>query len=197
MSISDPKIHCAMALALVLVVLMVGYAGAVRPVLEKHEFYDQAIEKNVDRLQRINSIIATRPALEAKLEKLKQSQAQSAYYLKQSTPALAATEVQEKVKRAVAQAGGTISTSQVVPPRQEGQFLKVPLNVNVTGDVQTLYKMLHALDNSKPLLFVDDLTVTSRVVRRRKTRTQSPEAQPKVQLTIQCQVVGYMRRKGS
>ena len=45
--------------------------------------------------------------------------------------------------------------------------MKVAVNATVSGDTDSLQKILHDLESQTPLLFVDNLDVSAREVRQR------------------------------
>lgn len=184
------------AWGLVLLLLILAVMFVVQPWLAKKSEYEQIIDQSGDQLARMHRMIAARPAYEDQLTRIKQVHARSPHYLETTTPALAATKLQQAVKQAVESAGGKIASMQVTAPEQAGRLLRVPIKVRITGDSEVLLKTLHALESTEPLLLLDDVSINARVIRRRPRRRQ-PAADlppPQVILTIQCEVVGFMRK---
>lgn len=68
-------------------------------------------------------------------------------------------EVQQRVRTLLAAAGMEISSSQVLPPRQEGGFDAIPLTVRAEGDLASLSSALTGLATHKPLVFIDGLSI--------------------------------------
>jgi general secretion pathway protein M len=137
-----------------------------------------------------------RPGLEKQINRIKQNEAGNAYYLNQSSPTIAATDLQQRVKNAVESNGGQLMSTQVLPATSEGAFTKVAIRVQMTSDTEALQKAFHALEAQTPLLFLDNIQIRARPVRQpRRTRTEQPSVQ--ISLTTQFELAGYLRGGGS
>lgn len=186
------KWHCAAAVGLLLLVLLMAYLVLLQPVIAKHEFYHENIASMQQRLERYNQMIASRPALEARLKQLQRKQATNAYYLEQQSAPLAATDLRRQVKAVAESSGGVLTSTQSLPVVENGLFPKVGIRVRMTGDTEILQKVLYDLEASRPLLFVDDLQVHSRQIRRRSQHDRRTIIE-ETQLTISFDLYGYMR----
>lgn len=180
------------AAGLLLFVSLVGYFAAVQPVIAKHAFYEENIASMQRRLHKYRQMIASQPALEAKLRQLQRKQADNAYYLKQQSAALAATELRSRVKAAVESSGGVLVSTQSLPLIKDELFPRVGLSVRMTGDAESLQKVLYELESHPPLLFMDHLQVYSRQIRRR-SRHNPKVIIEETQLTVSFELYGYMR----
>jgi general secretion pathway protein M len=190
------KWHCAVAIGLLLLTLLMAYFAIVQPVITKHAFYQENIASMQQRLQKYKQIIASRPALEAKLSQLQRKQAANAYYLEQQSAPLAATELRKWVKTVVELSGGVLMSTQSLPLLENELFPRVGINVRMSGKTETLQKVLHDLESRRPLLFVDHLQVSSRQIRRRSPRDRRTIIE-ETQLTISFELYGYMRGNGA
>jgi general secretion pathway protein M len=186
------KWHCAAAVGLLLLTLLMAYFATIQPVITKHAFYQENIASMQQRLQKYRQIIASRPALEAELNQLRREQATNAYYLEQQSAPLAATELRKWVKTAVESSGGILMSTQSLPVLENELFPRVGISVRMTGSTETLQKVLYDLESRRPLLFVDHLQVTGRQIRRRSPRDPRTIIE-ETQLTISFELYGYMR----
>lgn len=186
------KSHCMAAVALLVLTLLAGYALLAWPWMAKYQFYQTHIEQLQDRLQRLNGIVASREALSAKLQQVRQEGSINAYYLNEPSPTLAATELQQKVKQIVETTGGSLVSTQILPVIDEDIFSRVAIQVRLTGDTPVLQKLIYALESKPPLLFLDNLQVMGRNIRRRSG--PGGEIHTQLQLHIQFELAGYMRR---
>ncbi|ADE16673.1 general secretion pathway protein [Nitrosococcus halophilus Nc 4] len=190
------KWHCATAVGLLLFVLLMAYFVLVQPVIAKHRFYQENIASMQQRLQKYNQIIASRTALEAELNRLRREQAANAYYLEQQSAPLAATELRKRVKTVVESSDGVLVSTQSLPLVENEPFPRVGISVRMTGDTEVLQKVLYDLESRRPLLFVDDLQVRSRQIRRRSRHDRRTIIE-ETQLTISFELYGYMRGSGA
>lgn len=182
--------HCRIAIALLLFVLLAGYWLMARPMIAKYHDYRANIEQLQDRLQRLRRMLASRQALQEQIQQVRQNGVVNSYYLKQSSPTLAATDLQQKVKEIVESNGGSLVSTQILPVTKEGDFSKVAIRVAMTGDTETLQKLSYVLESARPLLFVDDLQIRTRQIRQFNRRGNTDDTQ--VQLSIQFDLSGYM-----
>ncbi|MEE4379664.1 MAG: type II secretion system protein GspM [Candidatus Competibacteraceae bacterium] len=165
-------------------------------VLAKYQFYQLRIEQHQERLQRANAMLAQRPALEKSINNIQQNDTINAYYLNQSSPTIAATDLQQRVKTAVESNGGELTSVQILPVTTEGAFSRVAIRAQMTGDTEVLQKAFHALESNPPALFIDNIQIRARPIRqRRRNRTEQPTTQ--ISLTTQFELAGYMRGAGS
>lgn len=185
------KGHCRAAVALLVLTLLAGYALLAWPWIAKYQFYQTHTEQLQDRLQRFNGIVATREALNAKLHQVRQEGSVNAYYLNEPSPTLAATELQQTVKEIVKATGGSLVSTQILPVIDEDIFSRVAIQVRLTGDTQVLQKLVYALESKPPLLFLDNLQVVGQEIRQRGS---DGEIHTQLQLQIQFELAGYMRR---
>jgi general secretion pathway protein M len=196
MTTSTPSPLQRLIAVLLLLLLLAGLDWVVEEVvLAKHEFYRLSIEQQQERLQRANAMLAKRPELEERINKIKQNDTINAYYLKQSSPTIAATDLQQRVKTAVESNGGELMSVQILPVTSEGAFSKIAIRAQMTGDTEALQKAFHDLESSPPALFIDNIQIRARPIRRpRRSRTEQPTTS--IQLTTQFELAGYMRGEG-
>ncbi len=184
--------HGAAAVGLLLFILLLGYFAVAQPIMAKHVFYEENIASMQRRLQKYRQMIASKPALQAKLSQLQRKQAANAYYLEQQSAALAATELRSRVKAAVESSGGVLISTQSSPLVENELFPRVGLSVRMTGDTASLQKVLYELESHPPLLFMDHLQVYSRQIRRRSRHDRKIIIE-ETHLTISFELYGYMR----
>lgn len=187
--------HRFAALVLLIVVLGVAFWLINDLLISRYRNYGAEIERLENRLQTLNRMLATREDLEAKITQVRQDPAINIYALKQASPTLAATDLQQRVKEAVESNGGELISTQILPVVEEEGFARVVISIRMNGDTEIMQKVLHDLESEKPLIFVDNLQITARTVRqRRRSRDTPPETT--VQLTAQFDLAGYIRRGG-
>lgn len=178
----------AIALLLLTVVLVLG--AFITPVYLLHHHYDFYLDKYSDELARYQRIAATRAALEAKLAAVKAREPRKGF-LKNASPGLAASEVQDVVKSLIEGNGGRLAVLQILPHKDDGRFRQASVNVQMSASVTALRKILHALEGAQPHLFVDSLTVRSNVnYNYRPVPVPVPGPEPEI-LFVQMDVSGF------
>lgn len=112
------------------------------------------------------------------------------YALPPEGPGLAAARLQKRVKAVVAAAGGQLLSTQNLPPEAAGRFKRVTVNVKMRGSTEVLADVLYRLESATPLLFVDNLLVTSRITRVRRAKPRGTAV-----LEVRFDLSGYLPGK--
>lgn len=182
--------HRLAAAALLLGVLLSGYWLIDRLFIANYQYYRTTIAQNQERLQRLTGILASQEMLETELQQVKKDKAMTAYYIDKPSPTLAATDLQQQIKTVVETHHGELQSTQILPTTQESGLTRVAIRVQMNGDAEVLQKVLHALESSRPLLFVDNLVVNAREIRRREPGKR--DITTSVQMMTTFELAGYM-----
>jgi general secretion pathway protein M len=174
-----------LAILLALLALALLSAAVALPTLWLHKRYDQFIEDYSDRLQRHRRVAALRPAIEDAIKTAEKRDSHK-YYLKGTSPTLAAAELQGLVTRIIDGNQGKIMSSQILPPKDEAKTTgpqKIAISVQLGAAIIPLQMILHTLETTEPYLFIDQLTVRAN---QGRTYKPIPGSQPEyvVQLTV-------------
>ncbi len=150
------------------------------------------IDEQIFRDKRYQRVIASRDEVLIEIEKGRKEINELGYFNDQATPALAAAELQKRIKAMVQDADGEISSTQVLPNKDQSGLLRITVKVKLTGDMEMLKILLFEIDIEKPLMMIENLTIIpGRKKRNRKTRKQ--EQTDKVIVTLE--VSNYMRKE--
>lgn len=182
-----PQQSRMLALSLLLALVALIIASIAVPVFWLHRHYDQPIEQQLDLLARYSRIGATAPGLTKQLEALKAKGARG-FFLKNSVPALAASEVQEMVKGVIENNGGKIATMQIPEYKDDGNYRRVTVNIQMNAKISAAQKIFYALETQRPYLFLDNISI-------RQTVWQAPRGAiilgPEPEFLVQFDVAGY------
>lgn len=184
-------------IALLLLSLVVGalYLAVDRVLVAKYRYYRAHLEQQEGRIAQLERMAASREPIQRAIAGIQQDPAIATQYLPQSAPSLAAAELQQRVKGIVEAVGGTLRSTQALPPIEEGGAVKVTVSAAMTGDTESLGKILYELESQTPLLFVDNLDVTARENRPRLASGRLANYS-RIQLNVQFEVSGYLRKEG-
>jgi general secretion pathway protein M len=148
---------------LVLLVLVALGLGIGWPWLDRLVTLDEEIERNRDQLGRYQRLVATLPALRAELEQIDSNEALKAFYFDAATPALAGASLQQKIQDMVKGAGGRLVSTQILPATPNEQPPTVRVRVQLQGSTDHLFDILYQIEEARPFLFVDQVSVRSMV----------------------------------
>jgi general secretion pathway protein M len=184
-----------LARALALVLLAAAVAGAwllvVVPVLDAWRENADAIEQAETLLQRQWALVAQRPLLIARIEEEKEEAEATAGYLRGPSDALAAAQLQDRLKAVVEAAGGELRSTRILPaeaveasPGTRRTALQVQMIVTIDG----LAEILYGLEAGQPYLLIDELSVRNQRERRRRGES---ELEPR--LDVNLRLSGFVR----
>jgi len=181
-----------LAVGLLLLALSLVYTGLIGPYLGAFAESRDRIANLQYQLVRHRAMIDRRGELSERLEQLRALPQFTSFLLTQSTPNLAAAELENRVRNAVAQREGRMLSMQMVPttPTPEG-LLPVTITINAKGTIETVHSLFHTLESGSPLLFLDNVEVTQ----ARGSRSRYPRMTTPPQLDIRFNLTGYVRTK--
>jgi len=184
--------------ALALLALLVGGVLVLlvdQVWMARYHFYRDRLEEQQGQLERLERMVASREPIQQLIAQIQQDHHVATQYLPQAAPALAAADLQQRVRAVVEAAGGTLQSTQSLPSVEEGNAVKVTVSASMMGDPDSLPKILHGLESQTPLLFVDNLQVSAR-----PTRVRLPSGRfsdyTQTQLHVQFEVAGYLPKAG-
>ena len=184
-------------LALALLVALVF--GAVRlialPVADAYQQAAQSIAQSQTLLQRYQALAAERPQLEERVAAQREATVTSAAYLEGESDALAGAALQDQVRTIIARAGGELNSTQILPVAPAGpdnSVRRASLKLQLTVDIEGLQQLLYELETAEPYLFVDDL-----IIRERRLRRLRDGAGEELMLDVSFEISGYLRAAGA
>lgn len=191
------KRYCVIVWAAAMLLPMLLIATIAVPWFGQVQRLDEGIAAGEEQLQRYRRLIATLPSLRSELEQVNDNQAFKAFYFDAATAALAGAELQRKVQDIVTAAKGRLISTQLLPEEKEEQPARVRLRTQIQGSTETLLEVLHQVDQARPFLFVDQVSIRSsarpeqpeQMVRGRPVRR--PQVDETGELTIRLDIFGF------
>jgi general secretion pathway protein M len=153
-----PRQSRALALAILALVVALALSIVLLPVMLLHKHYDDAIGSLTDLLDRYRRVAAQAPEYRNALEAMREKDGRR-FFLKNTAPNLAGAELQEIVRGAIEGNGGRITTSQTPPPKGDGRFKQITVNMQFFATTPALQKILHAMETQQPYLVVENITM--------------------------------------
>lgn len=192
-----PRPFCVLGWLLLILVPSLVIAAVAVPVLVRLDRLETAIEERRDQIFKYRRLIATLPTLRAELEQVRANEDFKAFYFNAPTPALAGAELQRKVQDIVTAEGGRLISTQLLPDEKEQNPPRVRIRTQIQGSTDTLLGILYEIEQARPFLFVDQVSVRSsarsdlpeRVVGR--ARTTRPGVDPGGELTVRLDIFGF------
>jgi len=123
-----------------------------------------------------------------------------AFYFDAQTPALAGATLQQKVQDMVKGVGSRLVSTQILPTIPGEQPMTVRVRVQLQASTEQLLDVLYQLEQSRPFLFVDQVSVRSMVQPERQAaspiernrQVRRPPSRPETEdLTVRLDIFGY------
>lgn len=185
-----PKQGKIIALVILMLAVTTVMAAVIVPVVLLHRYYDATIEDKTMQLSRYYKIASMSGDLRKNISEIK-LKGSAGYYLKSTNPSLAAAEMQELAKGAIESNGGKLTSIQILPYKDESSYRRITVNLQFTGSLGALKKILYALESSRPYLLIENFTVRSSTS---FTGRAAPNIDP--ELNVQFDLAGYNHLKG-
>jgi general secretion pathway protein M len=155
-----------LALALLLLPLALLARLVLVPAWQAYQAQGEQIARAGAQLQNYQRLAAQLPALREQLAILRDQQVLTPYLIDAPNSALAAAGVQQRLQALADAHGGRVLSTRVLRGTPDGPFERVALSARLQVSLEGLQSMLYELETGEPYLFVDDLSVMSRPVRR-------------------------------
>ncbi len=152
---------CVLLWSGVVLILVAVLAGLILPWRSQMTELEQRLANSTDQLQRYQRLVATLPQLKAELAALNNNDAQQVFYFQAATPALAGAQLQTRVQDIVTAAQGRLVSTQLLPAESRQDPPQVKVRTQIQGTTATLVDILRQLQQVRPLLFVERLSVRS------------------------------------
>ena len=182
-----------LALIILALALSIIFILTAAPLISLNTHYLDRIEQLEKRLQILQRKVASGDGLRLKHAQLKQLLANNRHYLKSNTEALAAADLQGIVKRLSRSNGTDVLSTQTLPGIKELGFSGVTLKVRMRGKLNQLVGIFHALETGQPYLFIDNVSIRSRVKHSGNITYKGRKLNPTSEmLDIEFDLTGYM-----
>ena len=87
-------------------------------------------------------------------------------FLNGSNAAVAASDLQEIIKSLARDHGVQLTSTKILPTREAGPYLEVPVQVRFTSNISQMLDILYHLEHHKKLLFIPEIEINApRMVR--------------------------------
>lgn len=188
-------------LALAILALLIGlmFTFTAVPLWSLNSHYTDTIERHQQRLQILQRKAATGDDLRARQAQLKQILSSNRHYLKSATEALAAADLQGIVKRISRSNQAELLSTQILPSIKDLGFSGVTLKVRMRGKLSNMVRIFHTLETGQPYLFMDNVSIRSRIQHSRKIGYKSGQNSRTVDLIemldIEFDLTGYMQQQ--
>jgi len=167
-----------LAIGLLLIALVAVYLVGFHWFVTRHLELSDQIASLEERAARFKAAVARRPQLEAQLESLEAERLDSALFLPESSFNVGAAGLTRRLRDIIQREADDADLCSIVsttnrPDSEPERFEQVTVNVRMNCPLPDMVRILYQLENSVPLIFVDNLIVNQRIPADRAGRRGS------------------------
>lgn len=148
----------AALVALILAVALLPVAGGALYVLRKHIWGEERLAQIEPRHARLLGLESQRVELEDARQRAAELRTHYIYPAA-SDGTQTGNQAQQKVRDLFSSAGLQVITSQVLPPKEEKGFDRIPLVLRAEGELLGLQSALAVLGAQQPVIVINELDV--------------------------------------
>ncbi len=191
---NNEKMQRWLAIGLLVLVIATFAALVLTPLLGKGMELSEEKETLEFKLQQYERILATKDSVTQALENLREQHDQQGYFNTQETDALASAEMQEFIKKTIVDAGGQLSSTQVVPASSNNKldFDSIDVRVRMTATSEQMRTILYQIETSAPFVVIDQIDIRPLRGNRNAVTRQLDAGNL---LSVNFQAVSFMRKK--
>jgi hypothetical protein len=182
-------VACAFA---VLLLVLVRYL-LIGPFLERREWVRSQLDIQPQLLDRNIRYLGRRQEMEDALEKARtELKSLEPSLLSGDTAPVSASNLQETVQSLAAKEGTQVVTTRVLNPEAVGLFIKIPIQLEISGQLDQLVNLIKDIESADKLLGMSEMNIRS-IFTPAAARQQSGSATPMQNLRVSLTIAGFNR----
>ncbi|MGE3622852.1 MAG: type II secretion system protein GspM [Bdellovibrionales bacterium] len=157
-SLSHPVRRLA-ALAILVILLWLAWNLILTPVAAFWQAHETRIANQVALLSRYEAALKAQEIISRQAAAGEAQFAGEQVLWPGGSPAVTAAALQTQIRQTIAGLGGTVRSTDDLPPVREGQLQRVGIHVDSEGDLTMAVGTLSAVEMARPMLFVSNLNM--------------------------------------
>ncbi len=183
-----------LALMILAVLLVLAWAFLLDPYLAHLNEVQEDLESKRNLLARLEQSSREIPRLRQRLEAVREMQRKSDLFLPETDFNRAAANLTSMLKKLVTDQGNCqVTRTQNKHSREQEPYEAVIVEVHLRCELQYLLPILHALESSTPVLFLDNLRISRQLNYSRPNRSGGKKTPPMRPLDVRFEMRGYLR----
>lgn len=147
---------------LLVLFLVLGRYFVVFPLMERQEWIKRQLELQPQLLEKNLRYLGRKAQIAAGLEKARgELGGLEPLLFTGDTPSVSASNVQEIIQNIATRDGPQVISTRVLNPETKGTFTKIPIQIEVSGQIDQLANLIKGIEAAEKLLVVDELNVRS------------------------------------
>jgi hypothetical protein len=142
--------------------LLLLYLAVVSPLLSLEESWSKELASRSQVLEKYKNLLSGKKRVTEANKVMKASLSRlEGQFLSGANPAVASADLQEIMKNLAKEQGVQMTSAKVLPTREAGPYLEVPLQVQLVATISQLVTLLYHVEHHKKLLFIPDLDINA------------------------------------
>lgn len=155
--------------------LVLIYLALVSPLLDLTEQWNAKLVQKQKLLEHREALLAKKAQLDKAEQILTASLTRlESRFLDGGNAAMAASNLQDILKNLAATEGVRVLSTKILPPREVGTYIEVPISVQLTGNIGQVLSILFNLEHQKKHLFIPELEIQAPRRRVKQDQDDSP-----------------------
>jgi len=185
------------ALTLVIFLLVLVRYLLVFPFLERREWIKSQLEIQPQLLEKNLRYLGLKERIAASLEKFRgELKTTESSLLSGDTPSVSASDLQQTVQALAVKEGTQVISTRVLNPETTGSFTKIPIQVEVSGQIDQVANLIKGIESGEKLLVVSELNIRS-LFAPAPARAQAVAPPPTQNLRASVTITGFARTQPS
>lgn len=148
-----------LAILVLTLTILIAWFMLLHPLMDIVTGESEEKETSLNLLGRYQALEEARPQVEAELRTLQERNAATSGLVEGRSAALAAATVQADVKTIVESNGGTILSTQNIPPTMENGFEKIEIQYDISLPLGAVKNIVYQIETHTPYLFIDSVNM--------------------------------------
>jgi len=164
----DLKNNRPLAIGLLLIALVLVYLVGFHWFVVRHIELSAEVERLETQVARFKAAVERRPELETRLAELRQERQGSTLFLPETGFSSAAAAMSRRLRETIDSESlqpelCSVQSTQNILEQDPGRFERVTVNVQLLCPLDDMARILFALEDSEPLIFVDNVIMRQRI----------------------------------
>jgi len=142
--------------------LLLFYLAVVNPLLNLEDAWSQELASRSQVLSKYENLLKGKNRVSEANKVMKAALTRTeGQFLSGSNPAVASADLQEILKNLAKEQGVQMTSTKVLPTREAGLYLEVPVQVQLAATINQFVTLLYHLEHHKKLLFIPELDINA------------------------------------
>ncbi|MFK8068601.1 MAG: type II secretion system protein GspM [Gammaproteobacteria bacterium] len=188
--------HGLLSFLILITLVALIFAACVRPALTYYKDKQTELQTQQERLHRYKNVAAQKDTLLPFYKKQINQSTDTINFMQKMAPSLAAAKLQQQIKSLLEKNQGQLISTQPIPAQPEDMVTPIMIKVHIKSNTKALLHILHNLESSQPLVFIQNLQIQSvgRNKKKANNRSQNKVIKP---LNTRFDLKVYMLNEGT